>query len=442
MPGYRGPSRSYQVIPESQDYGEEFASPLEQMTMGGRYMPTLAPRTDLLRTQRAIQADAEEFDARAAMDPSIRRRGPALTHMPSYDAPVSPYASPGELERTAMQPRRFNRSGRSYEYDPRLGSALDMAQQRSRAELNFEMQRTRPAGLDLAADDQRVQRLIDAGYDEKEATRQVFGRGGASVDEQKELIEARGSQQMERDQALQGLIRERQMAAQEARAAVQQLLERSRSGDKGADRELRGALSLLDSADREHAASLRARQTNAFGIDLGAEPPGDDSSVSEARQRVLELSTPQTGQSGRAPVDPVQAAEAAHKKDIAKIRARGGSDEEITAANAKLRRARMAAESGGEQGTSDIISFIRGTAPPASNAEPPGNRAGVPAPENAKPQAGAPAPAAPATKPRKPLADRVKELKAQGVSREEAMRILMAEGYDLEKGQDEPAPEE
>lgn len=178
--------------------------------------------------------------------------------------------SVASLESAAMQPRHFTHGGEPYQFDPRVALGQELVKQQA-ARSGQEAAQTHGAMLDQQALDARVKRLVLSGYSEKEATRQVMG-GPRTVQEEREIINTRSSAQLERDKTIQGDITARAQAAQNARLNVSMLLERSRSGDRQATRQLRAAQIMLQDATRSHAEAVRARQFNALGVDTGASP--------------------------------------------------------------------------------------------------------------------------------------------------------------------------
>lgn len=218
--------------------------------LSGRYAPQ--------RIQVLPDEDAQ-FAAQLAADPNIVGPG---------DERLSPDASPEEAMRYATQPRSFQVGGRPYQRDPRIGLGLELAraqQARGVQEQGQADQATRQQQMQ----DQRVERLVAAGYSQKEATRQVFG-GARTVAEEQELVNTRSADQLAKDKLIQSDISERASARDAARSNLQQLLERSRSGDRNASRQLAAQKALLGDATRAHSAAMKARTANALGgVDLG-----------------------------------------------------------------------------------------------------------------------------------------------------------------------------
>ena len=249
--GWSGPSQARRGIAPF--------SPIEQAFQSARAARSTGPVPAAGGRMQVLPDQDAEIQAQLAEDPSIIGPG---------DPRLDSDATPEEAMQFATQPRSFTIGGRPYQRDPRLALGLELARaQQARGVQNQEAvdqgQRAQ------AAQDARVQRLVDSGYSKKEATRQVFG-GPQTVAEQQELINTRSTDALAKDKQLQGEIGQRQQAAQAARSTLQQLLERSRSGDRQASRQLVAQKAILADATRAHTAALKARTSNALGgTDLG-----------------------------------------------------------------------------------------------------------------------------------------------------------------------------
>jgi hypothetical protein len=222
-------------------------------------------------------------------------------------------ASESDLEQAAMQPRSFMVGGRPYQYDPRLALAQELAKQRAIRGVDndaTQQQQQNTQQNQRAAQQDRIERLIQAGYSPKEATRQVLG-GARTVDEETQLINARGQVQLTQHQAIQKEIDARASQAQDARANLAAALERSKSGDRQASLDLRKNQILLADATRAHAAALKAQQANMGVPDMGdpTMDPGDAALNAAVDQRL----------------DDVQSTEAARQGAIAGVRKAGNT---------------------------------------------------------------------------------------------------------------------
>lgn len=202
-----------------------------------------------------------------------------LLRTPNIVGPGSPRLDPDADEdaivKYATQPREFSVGGTPYQIDPRIGLGLELARQRM-ARSGQVQAAASESQIKQQEQQSRVDRLVAAGYSQSEATRQVFG-GPRTVNEEQQLVDARSADQLKKDQFIQGEITTRAQAAAAARAALQDTLQRARSGDRNAALQLRAQKYLLDDATKAHAAAVKARQFNALGTDLGdaAMDPGD-----------------------------------------------------------------------------------------------------------------------------------------------------------------------
>lgn len=259
---YRGPSRSYAAAQPNQAVAD-YAAALERerMAMGsaGVHFAPAAPDTEDL-----------------AMTPGVSAAGPHIVSEPAgfTQQQLGPDASEGDLEAAAMAPKSFTRGGQDFVFDPRVKQAYQAAGARQAAALQFQEAHVNPAALEEAQAQQRVQRLIQAGFSQKDATWRVYGGAGEEPGAQMALLDAKSKEQLARDEKLQGLIQQRQSVAQGARANLQTTLEASRSGDRNAALNLRAAMGAMQAADREHAAAVKAHQENALpGSTTDIQPP-------------------------------------------------------------------------------------------------------------------------------------------------------------------------
>lgn len=368
---FRGPSARRYISPDVSD--NDYGRAINRAAGGVARIDTSYMEEQNRQKERKENAIRENI-----MTPGVRR---ATTPAPFRT----------DFDPSLPKPEEFEQAGERFVYDPSAASALDRAANAGRlretAKVNAEQ--------DQAEETRRIRNLIQSGLSERDATRQVYGRGGLGLDEQRELIEARGSEQRERDEALQSQIRERQTAAQAERNRLSLLLEASRSGDREADRALRAQVGLVATYDRELDDIERARKGNAINADPMATRLMDSQSLDAARQHLADLDARE---------------EAAR---LARETARGGVQGAVKApaAGGAPEAARPAALS-----IDDRIRAARG-----GGANPGGAPAATP------PAGGA------AAGPKKSLADRTKELKAQGMSRDQAIATLLREGYKLDQ---------
>ncbi len=292
--GWSGPERQYQGIPQ-------FSPIIQAMQDAQRARAAADQPGGGGGGGRAIQVSEDPDTAQEAF------WAQQATHNPDIVGPgqsrLSSDASPSEWERAATQPRSFQVGGRPYQIDPRMGLGLELAKQRQARSGQVQVQADE-SQIRQRESEARVQRLVGAGYSQKEAVRQVFG-GPRTVAEEQEVINTRSADQLSRDKMIQGEISARAAAAQGARAGLSTLLERSRSGDRNASRQLRAQQMLFQDATRAHADALKARTSNALGADVGA--PAMDPADAQLQAAVNEH------------LDDVQSTEAARQGAIAGV---------------------------------------------------------------------------------------------------------------------------
>lgn len=265
--GYAGPGRDFRATPVFDPVLAALDEERQSRTPTGGGTP-LRVDTSLLTQQRDDQDASDRFAATVATTPGFRS---------SRDPMLADGAGPDEWERVALQPKTFRRGGfggEDFQFDPRLALGNEAARER-------QARTSQAANADvegqarLHEQDSRVQRLVAAGYAPKEAVRQVHG-GARTVAEEQELINTRSTEQLERDKFIQGEIRSRQEGERTARTQLQGLLERSRSGDRAATRELQRAKILLDQANRDYKEAQRSQYMNALGVDMNPAGGGSD----------------------------------------------------------------------------------------------------------------------------------------------------------------------
>ena len=260
--GWSGPDREYRGIGQFDPIGEamrsmQAARANEPQGGGGGGRPIQV-------TQAPDDQQESEWAMAAAKDPNII--GPGQQRL-------DPDATPEQAMRFATQPRSFQVGGRPYQIDPRMSLGLELAREKQARGVQVEGE-VAQSNIRQQADEARVRRLVAAGYKESEATRQVFG-GPRTVAEEQEIINTRSADQLARDKMIQGEISARGEAARTARANLSTLLERSRSGDRNASRQLRAQQMLFQDATRAQQDALKSRTANALGgLDMGA--PGMD----------------------------------------------------------------------------------------------------------------------------------------------------------------------
>lgn len=379
---FRGTSRRYDS--PAIEYGDA----LRRASQGG----VARIDTSYMEEQNRIKERKESRGAELAMTPGVRKG-----RVPSWEEPTGFDSDP------SLQPNYFEEDGETYTFDPRAKIAYENAGRRRQLQDTAQVE----TQSNTAADEARVQRLVAAGYSQRDAARQVFGRGGLSMDEQRELIEARGLEQRQRDEQLQESIRSRQAEAQRERGRLAQLLEASRAGDRAADRELRAQIGLVATYDRELDDIDRERRGNALTKDPLMSRLMDDDTLGQARQHLTDLDARE---------EAARVAREAARGGVKQAPAKGSEQpapgptaaapaaaESVDAKIERMKAERAAARAGGGGGGAPAA------APPAAG--------------------GAPAPTA-----KKPIdPKRVLELKKQGLSREQALKVLRNEGYDVDQ---------
>lgn len=254
--GWSGPSR---------DFSSVYRSPLQEHLasfQGARYggSPSTARGAGA-----HVSGGGAEFSGDDSGIPSNLFGQPGI--LPPGEIPLSDDASQDEIIKRAMAPQSYTVHGDTWHFDPRLALGRQLGAMQATRAVNVQGAQDQQM-LEQRAQQARVDRLVQAGFSQKDAVRQVFG-GARTVDEERSLIDARSSDQLQKNQVLQQAIATRQAAAQKARADLQTTLEASRSGDRQATLRLRAMQSILNDAERAHAAAVKEQQRNALGYDLG-----------------------------------------------------------------------------------------------------------------------------------------------------------------------------
>lgn len=253
--------------------------------------------TSLLDRDRADQDATDRFEATVASTPGYS----------SGSSGLSDGSTPDDWQRVALQPKSFRRGGfggKDYTYDPRVALGTELA--RAAAERQ-QVTSAAPAEAEakMAGEDARVRRLVQAGYSQKDAARQVYG-GPRTVAEEQELLRTRSGDQMARDRMIQDQINTRQEDEQAARRELQTLLERSRSGDRESTLKLRQAQILLQQKNTEYKEAQRNQFINALGVPPAGGAASDADLHGQVDQHLSQVTSIEQGR--KAAVDGVKTA--------------------------------------------------------------------------------------------------------------------------------------
>ncbi len=284
--GWSGPSRDFLSI---------YRSPLQEHLasfQGARYggSPSTARGAGA-----HVSGAGSEFSGDDGGVPSNLFGQPGI--LPPGEIPLSDDASQDEIIKRAMTPQSYTVHGDTWHFDPRLALGRQLGAMQATRAVNMQGQQDQQM-LEQKAQQDRVNRLVQAGYSQKDAVRQVFG-GARTVDEERSLIDARSADQLQKNQVLQTAIATRQAAAQKARADLQTTLEASRSGDRQATLRLRAMQSILNDAERAHSAAVKEQQRNALGYDLGdTTDPGNAQLNAAIDQHLSDVQSTEAGRRG------------------------------------------------------------------------------------------------------------------------------------------------